>query len=778
MRRLPGLVLLAVLFAGCGIKGGKPTDDPVPDGGPTTGTVTADGCPEDIAVFEEVAWEPVLADVCVRCHTAGGAAEGTRMVLAPTSEPGWELTNLRAAATMARIDVDGLPLLLGKPTGQTADGHGGGVVVEVDSVEWNALSLWAQWARGELEACEIPEGASPACDPETPGPRQLRRLSHEEYRNTTRDLLGVSSDPAASFAADDVVAGFDNNAGVLDVSSLLADQYRAAAESLAAETVIAPLLPCAPEGAEAACATLFIEDFGLRAFRRPLTTDDIDRYYTLWASVAHQEGFEEGVRWVITAMLQSPHFLYRMELGENDGAGRFPLTGWEVATELSYLFLATTPDATLLDAAGSGALDTPEGIAEQVARLAADPRAADAVARFVAQWLELDRIQTVSRDESTYPAFDDDTRNMMQGETYRLVSGLSGDGASLGDLFTARHTWATDTLASYYGVAPGTGAADAEGYRYVSLDGVTYGGLLTQGSVLATWALPSSSSPIHRGVLVREHLLCQDLPPPPANLDTSPPEVDPSLSTRERYAAHAANPECALCHDLIDPIGFGFEAYDGVGRWRADDDGHPIDATGEIIGSSDTVGSFDGVFALADLLATSPEVQRCYTMLSVTWATGIAADPHLDCAAGDVADATAPGTIPLTGPMEAVVDLPHFRTRTGGAAEGDTPAAGARSIPTDFPEDSGPWGEPEDNADLVLVINSDWGSGYCVDATVTNNGADAVDWSVHTAMSGAITSLWSANVAEEGSDWVFTGVDWNRTLAPGASTTFGYCGER
>lgn len=777
------ILLLALLTACAGPKAdGTTSGDDNGDTGPGddsgTTTVTGDACPEDTGVFVQVAWDPVLADVCVRCHVDGGAASGTRMVLQPASVPGWELNNLRASSTVARITSDGLPLLLAKPAGRTSDGHGGGTLVEEGSAEWEALALWSEWARGELADCALPDDYQGTCDAETPGPRQLRRLTHEEYDNTVHDLLGTSATPAAAFAADDVVAGFDNNAAALDVSGLLADQYRSAAEDLADEANLAAILPCDPAAGQAACATLFIEDFGLHAFRRPLSADDIARYYTLWSTVATDEGFDVGIRWVITAMLQSPHFLYRMELGSLGDDGDFQLSGWEVATELSYLYWATTPDDELLDAANRGDLDTPEGIATQVARLTADPRAANTVARFVEQWLELDRVQTVSRDAATYPAFTDSIRDQLQGETDRLVSDLAGSGATLADAFTARHSYVTDELAAYYGFAPGTGAADADGYRYVELDGTKYGGLLTQGSLLATWALPSSSSPIHRGVLVREHLLCQDLPPPPSNLDTSPPEVDPSLSTRERYAAHSADPACAICHDLIDPIGFGFEAYDGVGRWRADDDGHPIDATGEIIGSSDTVGTFDGVFQLGTMLATSPEVQRCYSVQTVTWATGIADDAHLTCAAEAAASAVGPGELPLTGPLAAVVAMPHFRSRVGASSEGDTPATGTRSIPSDLPEDTGTWGEPEDNADLEIVVNGDWGSGYCADATVTNSGSAAVTWSVHTAADGTIGSLWSANLAVDGTDWVFTGVDWNATLDPGASTSFGYCANR
>ncbi len=626
-----------------------------------------------------------------------------------------------------------------------------------------------------------PEEEEIVCpDEPAPGPRLLRRLSHAEYAETLHDLLGYEVD-AESLASDDVEGWFDNEASALDLSSLLAAQYQEHAEGAAEAADLDALLPCDPlEVGYAACATLFLEDFGLRAFRRPLSEADLARYLAFWEVAARDQGFEDGIRWSIAAMLQSPHFLYRMELGERQADDSFALTDWELATELSYLLIGSTPDAELLSLAEAGSLRDSGVLEAQALRLLADPRAEDRLATFYEGWLQLDRLATVSRDAETYPELTDALRTEMAGETRRLVVSLALDGGTLADLLLARHSYMTDDLAAYYGLSPGSGEADAEGFRAIELDGVQYGGLLTQGSVLTTHALPSTSSPIHRGMLIRERLLCQELPPPPSNLDTSPPAVDPTLSTRERYEQHASDPACSGCHSLIDPIGFGFESYDGVGRWRADDEGHAIDASGEIVGSLATNGSFEGPFALATLLATSTDVQTCYAEMSLTWAAGLYEDEATTCAAEALALASEPGEIPLLTPLLGVLDTPHFLRRLGEAGESDTPATGGRLPLDELPADTGTWGSAYegDNATLTLTVTTDWGDGYCVTGAVENTSDTDVDWRVSSAPDGEIYTIWNAEVEDVDALWVFTGAEWNATLAPGESADFGFCATR
>lgn len=683
-------------------------------------------CPPDLDLFTTKVWEPVLSRDCVVCHGPGGAASGSAFHLFPD--------DLQASMEATFVVAD---RLVAKPTGQHPDGHGGGEVLAVGSQSADALAFWAGWIGG---TCVIPEPVS--CD-ERESPRLLRRLTHIEYARTITDLVGVYVDPA-SLSSDPVVDGFRNDAQALVVSDLLADQYRSKAEEIADTINVADLVPCSVADGDAVCVSTFVEDFGLRVFRRPLTQPDIDRYVGLWTEIAVEDGFEEGVRWVVTALLQSPNFLYRSELGVSDGAGHFTLTGWEVATALSFTLWGTTPDAHLLELAGDGTLDTPEGVTATATEMLSDLRALDAAADLVEVWLDTAPLASVARDELS-----SELRSEMQHETRDLVIDVARNGGTLADLMTSRKTFIGPELAAHYGLS-GTGE--------VELDGVKYGGLLTQASVLTTHGRPSGSGPVQRGVLIRERLLCEDLPPPPSNLDVSPPEVDPTLSTREEFSEHSVNPECSVCHDRIDPLGFAFEHYDELGRYRDYDGGHEIDDAGAV----DDV-SFTGPFELADTLLADARFRSCFVSTWRRHATGVEA-----CA-------DDPGTeVGLMAPLAEVPLLPGFRVRVGGPSEGDTLAAGSRIEPgtPDEPE------LPEGQVEFDFTIVDDWGSGACWDGLVTNASDEAVTWEVRAAVDGTVDNLWNATLEVDGNEWVFRGVDWNAELEPGEQASFGLCTVR
>jgi hypothetical protein len=730
---------------GAGNGSGDDTDD---DGGDDP--VDMD-CPEDVEVFATHVWEPVLSNQCVLCHIEGGIAGETRMVLDPEDM----LTSLRAAARVADS-------LLEKPTGTHADGHVGGTLIDADSSEAKALEFWVEWTQG---TCEEPEVQT--CT-DAPSQRRLWRLTHSEYDNTIADLLGIATAMGDTFAADTEIDGFHNDAAALTVGNLLADQYRSAAEDLSATVDMDDILPCDPDEVGATtCAVLFIDDFGLRAFRRPLNSDEIERYGLFWAEISESDGFEEGVRWVVAAMLQSPHFLYRSELGILDEDALWRLTDWEVATELSYLLWATMPDETLLSAAAAGELSTPAQIQAQVERMADDPRLLSTASHFVATWLELDRLRTVSREGLT-----DELRSSMRDETDALVQEMASVDGTLEDLMLSRITHVDDNLAEHYGT---------ETTGWVSLDGTTRGGLLTQGSVLTTHALSNGSSPIHRGVLVRERLLCEELPPPPPMLDTSPPEVDPTLTTRERYAQHSNDPACASCHDKIDPIGFGFENFDGLGRFRDEESGQLVDATGAV-----DAAEFDGVFDLAETLMDDARFRSCFVKTWRRWATG------------DNACADDPGAVGLTEPLLGITQRARFTHRTSEAEgdEADTLAQGDRLDTAELDDIALALGEVDDGGgdsggggdggggsttpgvDLNLVYQSEWDAGFCMDGVVSNTTSATVEWAVSAAIGGTITGIWNAEHSTSGSETTFTGVGWNQEIGPGETAEFGFCADR
>jgi Protein of unknown function (DUF1592)/Protein of unknown function (DUF1588)/Protein of unknown function (DUF1595)/Protein of unknown function (DUF1585)/Protein of unknown function (DUF1587) len=437
----------------------------------------------------------------------------------------------------------------------------------------------------------------------------LRRLTREQYDNSIRDLLGIEGHPSLALSADEKLAAFFSNS-ISPVSRLSVEQYRDSAEDLAAAAVKAQLdtlAGCSGAEQNAACADRFIQSFGRRAFRRPLSAEEAARYRGLFDANL-QRGFGEGIRVVLQTLLQSPNFVYHFELAPAPaGVGVAPLSGYEVASRLSFALWDTLPDTELLDAAGAGMLDTKEGLRAQAERLIASDRAKDALSSFHVQWLGLDALLDTSKDAQLFPQFTDALKGAMRDETTNFADFVirRGDGR-LATLLSAPFTVASPDLLSLYG-ASAAPAADGT----VQLDPSQRAGLLTQGAFLAAHSHPNQTSPVHRGLAVQKNLLCTDLPDPPANVNNNPPAPDPNATTRQRFEQHRTDPTCAGCHQLLDPIGVGFENYDAIGRYRSDENGLPIDATGELVSAGTSSGTFSGAVELAKKLATSPEVRAC-----------------------------------------------------------------------------------------------------------------------------------------------------------------------
>ncbi len=458
---------------------------------------------------------------------------------------------------------------------------------------------------------------SSMCVVDTP----LRRLTRFEYDNTVRDLLGDDTSPSSAFPPEAEVQGFDNQAAALTASDLLVEQYMKAAEGISERatadmTKLMPTCNAATDG-EATCAARFIDEFGKRAFRRPLTADEKARYQALYdfAKADPDMGtFRDGIQLVLQGMLQSSQFLYRPEFGEETpiDVDVVRLTHWEMASKLSYMIWNTMPDDALFAAADAGQLGTKEELAAQARRMLADDKAKPAIRNFHRQWLKLVQLQTVSKDTTVYPAYSDSLRPLWKEEVERFIEYvvLEDDG-KLSTLLTAPYSFLNSDLAAFYGedvVGPvPAGAA----FEKVSMDPTRHAGLITQGALMAVHAEGNQSSPVFRGKFVREQLLCQTLPLPPANLVIEPPELDPSKTTREQYEEIGAKPECASCHALMNPLGFGFENFDGIGLWRETQNGKPIDPTGEITATESLDGPFNGPVDLASKLAQSPEVASC-----------------------------------------------------------------------------------------------------------------------------------------------------------------------
>jgi hypothetical protein len=338
--------------------------------------------------------------------------------------------------------------------------------------------------------------------------------------------------------------------------------------------------------------------------------------------------------------------------------------------------IGTTPDDALLDAAATGGLGTPEGIEAQARRLLQDPRSRRALAAFFRQWLGIDGFLFTNKDTAVYPTFTDEVRKAMADEADAFVAHVALDSARMGgtgtfkELFTADYVFASDVLSRFYAL-PITGNPGLVRQPAGSASGRQRGGALTLGAVLGAHAHSNESSPVRRGVFVRHQLLCQSLPSPPENLNVMPPGLDPSLTTRARFQRHSSDVACSGCHQHIDPVGFGFERYDGVGAYRETEAGMPIDGSGEVLGleslTSTDRQSFDGPVQLGALIANSPNAQACFARQVYRYARGGEAGGRDGCAIKKLQAAfTAAGGNIQQLFIEALKQK-SFRERDGGS---------------------------------------------------------------------------------------------------------------
>lgn len=452
-------------------------------------------------------------------------------------------------------------------------------------------------------------GGGPA-PTDTPGRTPLRRLTRAQYDNTIRDLLGVNESLAGSFGLDEEDGGFQSNAKA-PVKELQIERYQQTAEDLAGRVVATPgtlAKSCAPPRAsEATCVDDVVRGFGKRAYRRPLTAAEVERYKALFAAGKGASDFNAGLALVVSTMLQSPYFLYRPELGGGgvDKVG-LPLSQYEVASRLSYFLQNTMPDDQLFAAADEGKLSAPDDIATQARRLLDSPKARDTMVSFYQQWLGIEDLLTVEKDAKAYPTFNAELLAAMKEEVLEFVDQVTrqGDG-KLSTLLGAQFSYVKGPLYQHYGVQ-GTGGT----LKRVDLPAQQRAGVMTLAAVMARHAHADQTSLVGRGYLISDKLLCVVPPPPPDGADNNIPKPDPNVSTRERFTMHRAKPECASCHELMDPLGIAFEIYDGIGRYRTMDGNLKVDASSEL-SRTDRDGPVTNAVDLLQRLATTSEVRAC-----------------------------------------------------------------------------------------------------------------------------------------------------------------------
>jgi hypothetical protein len=481
-------------------------------------------------------------------------------------------------------------------------------------------------------------GSAPAA-PDGPGRTLIRRLSNTEYDATVAALFGDATPRSTAFPPDTAVHGFMNNSDVQDVSPALGEQYLAAAEAIAVKatqtaTATDTLLGCKLAAGET-CLSDFIARFGKRAWRRPL--DATEQADLLGVFRTGRDKFEgtTGVQLVLEALLTSPTFLYRAEVGRPvDGKPYNALTSWEMASRLSYFLTGTMPDDRLMQLAETDGLTTPESVAAEARRLLATPAARLQTAEFFAGWLDLRATARLQRDTAQFPKWDSRFGGMFGDETRAFVKSVVFDGA--GDfqtLLTAPFTYGAPELAAFYG---GTAGPATAGVARIELPPAQRAGLLTQASFLAIHAKEIQTDPVSRGKFIRERVLCQGIAPPPPDIVITPPVITPGSTTRQRFVQHESVAACAACHRLLDPVGLAFENYDAIGQWRDQEQGLAIDASGDLT-NTDVAGPFTGVVAMAAKLSTSKTAASCFVRQWFRFAFGKAEvvddDPRIDALA-------------------------------------------------------------------------------------------------------------------------------------------------
>ena len=498
------------------------------------------------------------------------------------------------------------------------------------------------------------------CQQIKPGRAPLRRLTTNEYNNTVEDLLGDATKPGNEFPAEILGKGFGNDADLQSVSDLLAEKYYSVAETVAnratgSSAALGKLHSCATNVAssqEEACARSIIESLVPRAYRRPVAAAEVDELLALYQATRALEPtltFANGVSTVLTAVLQSPDFLYRPEFGTAVAGSPSvrALTGYELATRLSYLYWQRMPDPELRQAAELGGLATREGVLAQARRLLEDPKSHGMVEFFFDNLLPISGLASLTRDKALFPGFSAAVGDAMRKETQRLlefeifenttqVAGSPYAPGSWPAALTAPYTFVNQTLFGFYGAD--TFAADVNvtgsDFTQVALNPGQRLGLLTLGGMMAGTATTNLTNPVLRGGFVVKHLMCRDIPLP--NFAVAPPEPYTGKTARERFTKHSADPGCGGCHQFLDPVGLALENYDAVGRYRTTErsviDGvtydTPIDATGSVPG---VAGTASGPVELARLLAASEEMHSCFATSWMQFAYGRVLDEQDDC---------------------------------------------------------------------------------------------------------------------------------------------------
>lgn len=511
--------------------------------------------------------------------------------------------------------------------------------------------------------------------PGSPGKVTARRLNRTEYANTVRDLLGLSGgDPAEDLPADDVGYGFDNIADVLTVSSLHLEKYLAAAEKYVDQALASPISRTAlklphPSTLKMEGLEVYIRPFVERAYRRPVNELEIKKYTKLAMQVAEESKDPvQGLAAAYQAALISPYFLFRIEPDPVAPATLRDLNAFELATRLSYFLWSSMPDAELFNLAKSDELKKPEILEAQVKRMMRDKKSEAFVVNFAGQWLNLRNLDIAQPDTTRFRRFNDPLRYSMKRETEMFVAHIVREDRSILELLDSNYTFLNQALAAHYGIPKVNGTE----MRKVDLSSGERGGILTQASVLTLTSNPTRTNPVKRGKWILEVLLGTPPPPPPPGVEELKDDKKAQLSgtLRQRMEQHRANPNCAVCHQKLDPLGFGLENYDAVGTWRIKENDQKIDSSGVLPGGE----KFDGPKELKSILLQKKDLfTRNLSDRLLTYALGRGMENADRCVVDKIAETAKSGEYKMSVLILEVVRTEAFRSKstkrtTGGVS--------------------------------------------------------------------------------------------------------------
>ena len=607
---------------------------------------------------------PVVQKYCLGCHSGKSAAAGIDLSTAKDASSVSKNRSMWDRVTQ-NIGSNRMP-----PAGSPAP----------TKAQRDTLVNWIQTTTTSAD-----------CLLNDPGHVTLRRLNRAEYNNTVRDLCGVDIHPADAFPNDDVGYGFDNIGDVLSISPLLMEKYVAVAAKVAHATMggqsklmeqLDTFDP--PDATRSTVARKFLTYFVQRAYRRPAAKDDVDRLVH-YVELAHSQGetFQQGMEYAMTAAMCSPNFLFRIETNipgvplapapvkgsgkrgskvrlhvahSKSGTDGSLLNDFALASRLSYFLWSSMPDDELYNLAAKGKLHDPTVLVAQAKRMLKDPRAGALADNFAGQWLQLRNLANVSPDTKRFTGFDDGLRKAMKTETEMFFQTIVGEDRSVLDFLDARYTFLNEQLAKHYGIDGIQGG----NFRRVTLVGDQRGGILSQASLLTVTSNPTRTSPVKRGKWVMENLLGTPLPPAPPNVPAlSDDKKGPLVGTlRQRMEQHRANPVCAGCHSNMDPIGFGMENYDAVGKWRTEDGESKIDPSGVLPDGS----KFSSPAQLKQiLLSKKSQFVHCLSEKLMTYALGRGLERTDRCTLDGIVTASAKQGDRFSSLVAGIVQSDPFR---------------------------------------------------------------------------------------------------------------------